>query len=95
MSKSNKSDDYKYGTLDYYHCRVVELEKARDEYHAQSNYYQTELAKAHEVLGRVIHQLSERWDSVHLTSYFPTDNLHGKRHGGNPTGKEINNGKEN
>ena len=52
-----------------------------------SDYYQRELQKAHELLGRVIHQLSERWDSVRLTKYHPTDNLHGKRTINNPSGK--------
>jgi len=54
---------------------------------AAENYYRTELAKAHEILGRVIHQLSERWDSVNLTEHYPTDNLHGQRTTNNPTGK--------
>lgn len=51
-----------------------------------SDYYQAELAKAHELLGRVIHQLSECWDSVNLTKYHPTDNLHHKRTIVNPKG---------
>jgi hypothetical protein len=50
-------------------------------------YYRTELAKAHELLGRVIHQNSERWDSVRLTEYYPTDNLHSRRTIENPNGK--------
>lgn len=54
----------------------------------QADYYQNELAKAHELLGRVIHQISERWDTVNLTRYFPTDNLHGQRTLANPSGKE-------
>jgi len=53
---------------------------------ASSEYYQAELTKAHALLGRVIHQMSERWDSVNLTKYFPTDNLHHKRGIGNPKG---------
>ena len=44
-----------------------------------SDYYRDELAKAHAILGRVVHQASERWDSVRLTSFFPTDNLYSKR----------------
>ena len=52
-----------------------------------SNYYQKELAKAHEILGRVIHQLSERWDTVNLTEYFPTDNLWRKKTINNPKGE--------
>ena len=62
-------------------------EKTAKESAAEAEYYQQELAKAHEILGRVIHQLSERWDSVNLTKYFPTDNLHGRRTVGNAKGK--------
>ena len=54
---------------------------------ASSDYYQAELEKAHTLLGRIIHQVSERWDSVNLTKYYPTDNLFHKRHVGNPEGK--------
>lgn len=85
--KSCKSSDYEYGTLDYYHFRVMELEKECNSFNDRAKYYQQELTKAHELLGRVIHQLSERWDTVNLTKYFPTDNLWHKRHGSNPTGK--------
>lgn len=74
-------------TLDYYRERVEALEKDRDRAINESRYYQTELAKAHELLGRVIHQTSERWDTVRLTKYFPTDNLFGKRNLKNPDGK--------
>ena len=89
MCKLNSSSNHEYGTLDYYHHRVLELEKERDSYNDESKYYQKELAKAHEILGRVIHQLSESWDSVNLTKYYPTDNLWGKRTCGNPKGKKI------
>lgn len=54
-----------------------------------SDYYQDELVKAHALLGRVIHQMSERWDTVNLTKYYPTDNLHRRRNVGNPTGKKT------
>ena len=54
----------------------------------ESKYYRTQLAKSHEILGRVIHQLSERWDSVRLTEYYPTDNLWGKRTVNNPKGEK-------
>jgi len=50
-------------------------------------YYRGELEKAHTLLGRVIHQVSERWDTVNLTKYYPTDNLHSKRSITNPGGK--------
>jgi len=49
-------------------------------------YYRDELKKSHTILGRVIHQLSERWDSVNLTEYYPTDNLHHFRSINNPDG---------
>jgi hypothetical protein len=87
MTKKTKSSDYEFGTIDYYHLRVIELENERNTAQSESDYYRTELAKAHEILGRVIHQLSERWDNVRLTKYYPTDNLWGKRTVGNPTGK--------
>lgn len=54
---------------------------------AEAEYYQKELAKAHELLGRVIHQISERWDSVRLTKYYPTDNLSNRRTISNPKGE--------
>lgn len=79
-----KSSDYK---LEYYQLRVVELEEERNTIPGESNYYQTELAKAHEILGRVVHQLSERWDTVRLTKFYPTDNLHNKRNIENPRGR--------
>lgn len=80
------SDNFEYGTKEYFKARVVELEKERDTAIEEAKYYQTELAKAHEILGRVIHQLSERWDTVRLTKFYPTDNLHNKRTIGNPKG---------
>lgn len=83
MSSSN----YEYGTKDYFQSRVMELEKERDKAKKESEYYQTELAKSHEILGRTIHQLSERWDNVRLTKFYPTDNLHNKRSIKNPSGE--------
>ena len=82
-----RSTEYEFGTVEYYHLRVLELEKDRDIYHKESDYYQTELAKAHELLGRVIHQSSERWDTVRLTKFYPTNNLSNRRTTDNPTGK--------
>jgi len=52
----------------------------------EARYYRAELEKAHTLLGRLTHQLSERWDSVNLTKHFPTDNLHGRRTLNNPSG---------
>ena len=68
--------------------RAIFWEKRAQIAQADSDYYQENLCKAHELLGRVIHQFSERWDSVRLTKYHPTDNLHGKRTVNNPSGKE-------
>ena len=74
--------------------RKTETERAKfwedtaKENEAESKYYQTELAKAHELLGRVIHQCSERWDTVNLTRFFPTDNLRRKRTVGNASGEK-------
>ena len=63
------------------------FENSAKHHEAAENYYRTEMAKAHEILGRVVHQLSERWDAVNLTQYYPTDNLHGRRTTSNPMGK--------
>ena len=94
MSNKPKSSDFKHGTLEYYRARTMELEIARDTAGVEARYYQTELAKSHEILGRVIHQLSERWDDVRLTKFYPTDNLHGKRTTGNPEGVSPKKNKE-
>lgn len=55
---------------------------------AEAKYYQNELEKAHALIGRIVHQLSERWDSVNLTKYFPTNNLHKDKTINNPEGKK-------
>ncbi len=39
-----------------------------------SRYYKEELAKAHALLGRILHQHSEKMASVNLNENFPTDN---------------------
>lgn len=80
------SSNFDYGTIDYFHARVIELEEERNVAQEESDYYQTELAKSHEILGRVVHQASERWDTLRLTKYYPTDNLHNKRTIKNPKG---------
>ena len=67
--------------------RALHWEQQAERYSDSSEYYQKELAKAHALLGRVIHQLSERWDTVNLTEYFPTDNLWRKKTINNPKGK--------
>ena len=63
-------------------------EKTAKKYQKEADYYRVQLAKSHEILGRVIHQLSERWDSVNLTQYYPTDNLHHSRCCNNPSGEK-------
>ncbi len=85
---STRSSDYDWGTLNYYSCRVLELEKARNDQSSKSDYYQTELEKAHTLLGRILHQLSERWDTVRVTKFFPTNNLWNRRSVDNPTGEK-------
>ena len=81
-----RSSDYEYGTIEYFHARVIELEKERNTSDDEAEYYREELVKAHTLIGRITHQLSERWDSVNLTKYYPTDNLHKKRNIKNPKG---------
>jgi hypothetical protein len=54
---------------------------------SEADYYREQLAKAHELLGRVVHQASERWDSLRITKYYPTDNLHNRRTITNPKGE--------
>lgn len=68
--------------------RIIELENTLSLSHSEADYYRVQLAKSHEILGRVVHQLSERWDTVNLTEYYPTDNLSHKRTIGNPTGNK-------
>jgi len=53
-----------------------------------ATYYRKQLAEAHELLGRVVHQASERWDTLNISEYFPTDNLHHKRTNSNPSGEK-------
>jgi chromosome segregation ATPase len=66
---------------------ISDLEVSRNKKQEESDYYREQLAKSHEILGRVLHQTSERWDSVNITSYYPTDNLWRKRTIHNPSGK--------
>lgn len=86
-TKPTNSMDYGFGTKEYYQKRIKELEKDRDKIIIEARYYRKQLAKAHEILGRVIHQTSQRWDSVRITEYFPTDNLNNKRSINNPGGE--------
>jgi hypothetical protein len=64
----------------------AELKANRDFWEAQAkeaqasaDYYQAQLVDAHALVGRIVHQMSERWDRVNLTKHHPTDNLHNKR----------------
>jgi hypothetical protein len=59
---------------EWYSNRITVLEEKLNERTYEVQYYRLELTKAHEILGRVIHQYSEHWDTVRLTKYFPTDN---------------------
>ena len=68
--------------------RAIYWEESAKEAKIESNYYQAELEKAHTLIGRIIHQFSERWDSVNITKFFPTDNLHHRRTVGNPKGNK-------
>ena len=68
--------------------RAIFWEKQAAKNYASSEYYKEELEKAHALLGRVIHQLAERWDTVNLTKYYPTSNLHRKKTVNNPSGKK-------
>ncbi len=74
--------------LDEERKRVGFWEDRAREHASASDYYREELAKAHALLGRVLQQVSERWGSVNLTSYFPTSNLTRKRSVSNPTGEK-------
>ena len=65
--------------------RAVWWEQRAKEHEAAATYYRDELEKAHALLGRVIHQTSERWDTVNISKYFPTSNLHRKRTVANPS----------
>lgn len=70
------------------HEEEIEYWRKVSKDHADAElYYRQELVKAHALLGRVIQQLSERWDTVNLTEYFPTSNLTRKRTVNNPSGE--------
>lgn len=49
---------------------VEKLDKCAD----SSSYYESELEKAHALIGRLTHQLSEHLDSARITRKFPTNN---------------------
>jgi hypothetical protein len=66
-------------TDEWYSNRITKLEEELNERTYEAQYYQLELAKAHEILGRVIHQYSEHWDMIRLTKFFPTDNASNAR----------------
>lgn len=49
-------------TLTFWHKRAKELEE-------ELKFYKDETAQTQEILGRVISQYSEKWDTVKLTNY--------------------------
>ena len=63
----------------------IEWQKTAKLYRAESYYYRKQLVDAHTMIGRIIHQISER-ESIRLSEWFPTDNKHHKRNFGNPSG---------
>ena len=65
---------------------IVFWEETANRYKASSDYYQEQLVQAHTLLGRILQQTSERWDTVNLTKYFPTSNLHRAHTINNPKG---------
>jgi len=67
--------------------RCLYWEKEAKRVGIEAEYYREELVKAHSLIGRIVHQLSERWGTVNLTKYYSTDNLHGKRTITNPGGR--------
>jgi len=66
--------------------RLKFWENSARESAAEAEYYREELVTAHALIGRMTQQLSLRWDTVRLTKYYPTDNLHNKRRVGNARG---------
>ena len=70
------------------HERAIFWEKTAKEAQIEADYYREQLARAHELIGRIVHQFSDRWDSVRLTKHYPTDNLHGRRTTGNSAGNK-------
>lgn len=66
--------------------RAAFWEQRAKEHRDESDYYQQQLVDAHALIGRLLHQMSERWDTAHLTKFFPTDNLRNKRRVGNAKG---------
>ena len=68
--------------------RLKFWESSAIKYRESSDYYRQELTNAHALLGRVIHQLSELYDSVNLTAHFPTDNRNRRRGIQNPKGRK-------
>ena len=67
--------------------RAIWWENTAKRHRDEADYYRAELVKAHALLGRVVHQFSERWDTVNITEFYPTDNLHRNRTTNNPSGK--------
>jgi hypothetical protein len=66
--------------------RAIYWEGIAKERSDEADYYQRQLVDAHTLIGRLVHQLSERWDTANLTKFFPTDNPHSLRTVGNAKG---------
>ena len=52
------------------HERWIYFEKKVTEYQKEGDRYRKLLSEAHALIGRIIHQLSKRWDSAPLTEYM-------------------------
>lgn len=78
---------YPYSSIEELRANRDFWKKTAERNSTAADYYRKELVKAHALIGRVIHQTSERWDSVNLTEHFPTDNLHRRRGPSNPSGE--------
>ena len=67
--------------------RAIFWEEQTKKSEQEARYYQQQLVDAHALLGRIVHQFSERWDQVNLTKSYPTDNLFCKKTIDNPKGE--------
>ncbi len=87
MTKGIEIDELKASLLAE-NNRCLRWEERAKTAQESSDYDQQQLVVAHALVGRITHQLSERWDSVNLTKYHPTDNLHRFRTVSTPAGKK-------
>jgi len=82
----SESDVEAKADIDVYKMRAMFWEDKAKRSTQEANYYRPELVKAHTLIGRIVHQASEHWDSINITEFFPTDNQRGKRTINNPSG---------